>query len=210
VLRQTYRHASQMLGIMPIGRSPSANDATPHVTLFWSVRRDREIALRARGLDAWKDDVTALSAESAPLLAEVADLGQLLFAIYADVRMERWHDRRIVVIGDAAHATSPQLGQGANLGLIDAAVLARSLGAEREVERALELYTSARRAHLGYYQWASSLLTPVFQSDDRLLPLLRDLALGIACRLPLVRGQMLSTLTGTKAGIIRGRLSPDD
>jgi 2-polyprenyl-6-methoxyphenol hydroxylase-like FAD-dependent oxidoreductase len=210
VLRQTYRSASRMLGIMPIGRSPSAGDATPHVTLFWSVRRDEENASRARGLSAWKGEVGALSPDAAPLLAEVSDFAQLLLAVYADVRMARWHDRRIVVIGDAAHATSPQLGQGANLALIDAAVLARCLAAGRDVEQALADYTATRRAHLGYYQWASSALTPVFQSDGRMLPLLRDAALGIACRMPLVRGQMLATLTGTKAGFLWGSLQQDE
>jgi 2-polyprenyl-6-methoxyphenol hydroxylase-like FAD-dependent oxidoreductase len=206
VLRQTYHRAEQMLGIMPIGRSPAAADQSPHVTLFWSVRRDDEARLRKRGLDAWKDEAVALSAEARPLLDEVSDFAQLLFATYADVRMTTWNDRRLVVIGDAAHATSPQLGHGANLGLIDAAVLAQCIAGERDVEKALAAYSAARRDHLGYYQWASGVLTPVFQSDARLLPWLRDATMGLACRLPIVRGHMLSTLAGTKAGVFYGML----
>jgi 2-polyprenyl-6-methoxyphenol hydroxylase-like FAD-dependent oxidoreductase len=212
VLRQTYRRAARMLGIMPIGRSPAeagAATSAPHVTLFWSVRRDDEAQQRARGFAAWKDEVAALSPDAEPLLSRLAGFDQLLFATYADVRMAAWHDRRIVIIGDAAHATSPQLGQGANLGLIDAAVLARCIGAHNDVATALAAYSVARRAHLGYYQWASSLLTPVFQSDARLLPWLRDMSMGLACRLPVVRGQMLSTLTGVKAGLLRGTLKLD-
>lgn len=206
-LRQRYRRATQMLGVMPVGPLPTpAADAAQHVTLFWSVRRNNEAALRARGLEAWKDEVLALAPEAAPLLAQIAGLDQLTFATYADVRMVPWHHRRVVVIGDAAHATSPQLGQGANLALIDALVLARCLAAAPEVVPALAAYTAARRAHLDYYQSASSLLTPVFQSDARLLPLLRDLLMPLACRLPGLRGQMLSTLAGSKAGWLWGAL----
>ena len=53
-------------------------------------------------------------------------------------------------LGDAAHAMSPQLGQGANLALWDAMVLADALSAHGS--RALPAYTRARRPHLGFYQ----------------------------------------------------------
>jgi 2-polyprenyl-6-methoxyphenol hydroxylase-like FAD-dependent oxidoreductase len=207
MLRQTYQHASRMLGIMPVGRlAAPATTAMPCVTLFWSVRRVDEAPLRARGLRAWKEEVLALAPEAEPLTGQIADFDQLIFATYADVRMFPWHHRRVVVIGDAAHATSPLLGQGANLALVDAAVLARCLNMHSDIPAALAAYSRARRAHLNYYQWASSLLTPVFQSDARLLPSLRDMFMGVACQMPGARGQMLSTLTGTSTGLLRGNV----
>lgn len=210
VLRQTYHRASRMLGIMPIGRLPSpALDATPHVTLFWSVRRDIEATLRTRGLEAWKSAVLALAPEVESLVAQISDFGQLIFSTYADVRMHPWHHGRVVVIGDAAHATSPQLGQGANLALVDALALARSLEAQTGVAAALSNYSTKRRAHLNYYQWASSVLTPVFQSNARVLPLLRDALMPVLCRMPGARGPMLATLTGRKAGFLWGKLKLD-
>ena len=59
------------------------------------------------------------------LLAQITDIGQLTWARYHDVVMPRYHTQRSVVIGDAAHATSPQLGQGTNMALLDALALAR-------------------------------------------------------------------------------------
>ncbi len=209
VLRQVYRRADRMLGVMPVGLSPAAPASAtpaPHVTLFWSVRRDAEAALRGRGLAAWKDEVLTLAPDCDELLAQVEDSSQLVFATYADVRMYPWHDRRVVVIGDAAHATSPQLGQGANLALVDAAVLARCVAANSSVEAALAAYSAARRAHLAYYQWASSMLTPMFQSDAALLPWVRDVAMDLTCKLPFLRAQMLRTLTGAKAGLLFGTM----
>lgn len=201
VLRQTYRSAAQMLGVMPVGRLPAH-----HVTLFWSVRRADEAPLRERGLQAWKEMVLDLAPAVEPLTAQITDFDQLVFATYADVRMFPWHHQRVVIIGDAAHATSPQLGQGANLALVDALVLARCLALDVNATVALAVYSAARRAHLNYYQQASSLLTPLFQSDSRVLPVLRDLIMPVACHMPGLRGQMLSTLSGSKTGWLWGRL----
>ena len=41
--------------------------------------------------------------------------------------LPRWHNDRVIVIGDAAHAVSPNAGQGASLALEDAMYLAKML-----------------------------------------------------------------------------------
>ena len=46
---------------------------------------------------------------------------------YRDAVMPRWHRERLVLAGDAAHAMSPQLGQGVNMALMDAAGAARCI-----------------------------------------------------------------------------------
>jgi 2-polyprenyl-6-methoxyphenol hydroxylase-like FAD-dependent oxidoreductase len=120
-------------------------------------------------------------------LQQIDDPAQLTLAAYADVRMQRWNDGRVLAIGDCAHAMSPQLGQGANMALVDAAALADALGnAGDEHQQALDWntiftrYGDTRRDHLRYYRQASRLLTPLFQSNSGSLAVLRNIALTLA------------------------------
>ena len=202
-LRQWYRRAGQMLGVMPTGAGP-ANEL-PVVSMFWSLRADRLATWRAMGLAAWKREVADLAPETRNLLAHIGSAEQMTWANYSDVVMRQWHRGRVVVIGDCAHAMSPQLGQGANLALIDAQTLAASLRTESDPALALKHYSRTRRAHLRYYQLASRWLTPVYQSDHTLIPWLRDGLTNLTCKLPFARGQMLDTLAGVKAGVLVGK-----
>jgi 2-polyprenyl-6-methoxyphenol hydroxylase-like FAD-dependent oxidoreductase len=204
-LRQWFHHAQQMLGLMPTGFAYQEM-TQPILSVFWSLRADRLPHWQEQGLAAWKKTVLTLAPPVAPALEHIQRPEQLTFARYADVQMRHWHDGRVVCIGDCAHATSPQLGQGANLALVDAMTLAQCFAESSAVEPALALYSQRRRAHLRYYQGASKLLTPFFQSDSRIASTLRDIALGPICRMPIARQQMALTLSGSKAGWIYGKL----
>jgi 2-polyprenyl-6-methoxyphenol hydroxylase-like FAD-dependent oxidoreductase len=195
-LWQLFKRADKMIGVLPIGHVPGA-DETQHVAMFWSLECDRIDDWRAAGLAAWKSEVLQLWPETAPLLEHITSADQLTLASYCDVVMRDWRKGRCLFIGDAAHGTSPQLGQGANLALIDAWTLAHFL-AHHDIDSALALYERARRAHVGYYQLASRWLTPFFQSHSRALPLIRDAFMGPFCRLPLMGDLMVSTLCGVR------------
>jgi len=55
-----------------------------------------------------------------------------------------WHRQRVVLMGDAAHPTTPNLGQGACLAIEDAVVLARTIARSSEHESALAQYYRVR------------------------------------------------------------------
>lgn len=204
-LHQVVDGARRMVGLLPTGLAPGSD--VPVVSLFWSVRIDRVGALRQAGLDRWKQEVLDLEPRAAPVVDQVGDLEQLLLARYADVRMRPWHGARIAVLGDAAHATSPQLGQGANLALWDAMVLADSIAGSPDLPSALAAYSRSRRAHLRYYQFATRWLTPFFQSDSRLGGWLRDWLFPIANRIGPMRRLMLETMAGVRRGFLRRSLA---
>lgn len=207
-LRQRFRAASQMLGLMPVGKS-SHDDPACGINVFWSLPVAELDGWATRlGLGTLKQQMVDLLPEVAPLLAGLTDATQLREARYADVWMQRWHDGRVLAIGDCAHGMSPQLGQGANMALIDAHELAAAMGAvaSRDWAAVFAGYTRRRRAHLRFYGQASRGLTPMFQSHAVIAPWLRDRFFGWGGRLPYIHQQSIATLAGYKTGWLWGRL----
>lgn len=197
-LFQVYGDTRRMVGFLPSGQGPSGGP--PLTSLFWSLPVGSETAFMAGGVDRFKAAVLEMVPRAAPLLTQVQSPDDLVMARYHDVRMARFHTDNSVVIGDAAHAMSPQLGQGANLALIDAWVLARTLASEPDVPSALARYERLRRPHLRYYQLASRWLTPVFQSHLFPVGWARDLFMAPFCRASPFRDLMLTTLAGVRTG----------
>jgi 2-polyprenyl-6-methoxyphenol hydroxylase-like FAD-dependent oxidoreductase len=109
----------------------------------------------------------------------------MTFAQYDHFTATAPYSRGLVHIGDAAHATSPQLGQGANMALLDALALARALSSNSTLDTALSAYASMRRWHVRLFQGASAIFTPFYQSDSRSLPVLRDWITAPLSRLPI-------------------------
>ncbi len=66
-----------------------------------------------------------------------------------------WHAGRVVLLGDAVHATTPHLGQGAGLAIEDAIVLADELARATDVEAALTAYRARRFERCAYVVQAS-------------------------------------------------------
>ena len=65
-------------------------------------------------------------------------------------RLAKWHEGKVVLIGDAAHATTPNMGQGAGQGIEDAYYLANILAKRNQIEETLDLFESARREKVDY------------------------------------------------------------
>lgn len=182
MLSQRYSGADRMAGILPIGRLPG--DETPLATLFWSVKAKRIAALKAAPLSDWKAEVKALWPETAPFLACIESHQDLTFAQYEHGTLIRPASEGIAHIGDAAHRASPQLGQGANMALLDAMALWRALDGQHHLPDALMRYVKARRWHIWAYQAMSAAFTPQYQSDRWLPPRLRDWALAPLSKVP--------------------------
>ena len=196
-LEQRYRAASGMAGVLAVGRT--APEAPLKATFFWSLHERDYTRWRDGPLGRWKEEVLALWPRCAPLLDQIAGHGQLTFARYAH-RTLRWPvSDRIAHLGDSYHATSPQLGQGANMALLDAMALAVALRREADPGRALGRYAALRRWHVRIYQGASWLFTPVYQSDSRILPLIRDQVMGPVSRI-WPAPSLLSALVGGTVG----------
>ena len=58
---------------------------------------------------------------------------------------DEWARDRMVLLGDAAHAMTPNIGQGAGMAMEDAAALAEELAARGKIEEALTRYVRRRK-----------------------------------------------------------------
>lgn len=198
-LAQRYDGAHIMIGMMAIGRAPDCD--TEKCTFFWSLPPGGYELWLENGLDQWKEQVINYWPEIEPFLRQFQKPDDLTHAQYSDIIMKGWNADRLVFIGDAAHNTSPQLGQGANLGLADALVLSNMLQNHDDINDALAAYTKARKSHIYFYQIASRWLTPFFQSHYKWAGSVRDLSFEILCKTPYVKTEMLRTLAGIKNGL---------
>jgi 2-polyprenyl-6-methoxyphenol hydroxylase-like FAD-dependent oxidoreductase len=190
-LHQRYARSEVMIGILPVGRrSPGSSE---EVSFFWSVRRAEMDGFFASDFETWRSRVLSIWPEAEPVVRQFASAAAFSRAVYRDVRVGRWSRGAVVLIGDAAHATSPQLGQGANLALLDAFELAERV----EAPSRLVAYQRARRLQTGPYQLLSRLLTPLFQSRGWFWPRVRNWLFAPLSQAPGLRWHSAHVLTGT-------------
>lgn len=196
VLAQRYIRASRMVGVLPLGGGKAA--------MFWSLRADALPAWQAAGLAAWKAEVAALWPETAPLLDQVVRAEQMTFARYSHRTLASPAGRGLIHVGDAWHSASPQLGQGANMALLDAFALAAALRGADSVEAGLDRAVRLRRKHVWLYQAMSAAFTPAYQGDGRVMPWVRDWVIGPAATYWPVSRITAAMVSGTVGWPMRG------
>jgi salicylate hydroxylase len=174
--------------IVPVERLPAATRALPpgiHISdkrLFmrYPVRGGSLLNYAAFvNLDGWNQEGWAIRSSIAELASHYADAephvlamihatpeDQLFkWALHARDPLDTWVVGRATLLGDAAHAMLPFMGQGAATAIEDAMVLARCLVAFTPDE-ALQRYEAARRARTTLVQTQSRLLGLKFQGKD--------------------------------------------
>lgn len=96
----------------------------------------------------------------------VNDPARINYAKLETVVLDTWHRGTAVVVGDAAHCTTPQLASGAAMCLEDAVVLADELRDAASVAQALESFTRRRAERCRFVVEASSQLGAWQLSDE--------------------------------------------
>lgn len=207
-LEQRYIAARKMVGVMPIGKLQG--EERQQAAFFWSLKRADHAAWRAAPLEAWKDEVRALWPATEPLLSQISAHDDLVFASYAHRTLREPVSRHCVHVGDSWHCTSPQLGQGANMALLDALALTEALATQSNLDAALGEYARMRLWHIRLYQAASWAFTPAYQSESAAFAFLRDWVMSPLSRVwpaPHVLAALVAGQIGAPLAAIGRRLS---
>lgn len=87
-----------------------------------------------------------------PLLAAMEARTDIHFGRIEEVRLDRWVTGHVVLLGDAAHASSPSMAEGAGMALEDALVLAEEIEAAPHIHVALQRFQARRQQRVNWVQ----------------------------------------------------------
>lgn len=171
------------LSVWPVGSDSPGG--TPRCSFAMDISVADAAACLDRGL--WASRLTGLCPEIGRVLAGQVETVRPYVFTHSDIEIGVYSMGRVVLIGDAAHSMSPQLGVGAQLAMADARLLASKLAAHGSVAAALDDYSRGRPLQLRRYQQASRWLTSFMQSNNPLFAGFRDRVIASALRSPVAR-----------------------
>ena len=105
------------------------------------------------------------------------------------IKLTSWSSGRVAIVGDAAHAQAPNLGQGGGCAMMNALGLAVALDETSDVRRALTRWEQRERPLTEHTQRMSTLYGSVTTWPESL----RSFALGAAARWPWLAAQRMRT-----------------
>lgn len=177
-----------------------------HSSIVWS-----ETDATAAAIQALPDDdyLAALRPRFGDFLGEISLAGARFTYPLNLTLANSFIGPRLALVGDAAHGVHPIAGQGLNLGLRDVAALAEVLtraarrGEDIGAPDVLARYQSWRRFDATSLALGMDAVNRLFSNDNPLLRAGRDLGLGLANALPVLRRRLIRQAAGLSGDLPR-------
>ena len=113
-----------------VGKMMVTFDRGDYWQCAYVIAKGQYDAVKARGLDAFRDDVIGMAPILKSGISDVKTWDDVKLLTVAISRLKRWTRAGLLCIGDAAHAMSPVGGVGVNLAVQDAVATANLLAAK--------------------------------------------------------------------------------
>jgi 2-polyprenyl-6-methoxyphenol hydroxylase-like FAD-dependent oxidoreductase len=127
---------------------------------------------KSGSLERFRDRFSDFGGPAPALLEALEDPDKLIHNDLRAIPAGNWFNDHVVLVGDAAHAMTPNMGQGAGMGLEDAAVLVELLQQGGTVSDTFKKYRARRESRVGWVQNQSRRIGQIAQLEN-----------AIACRL---------------------------
>jgi 2-polyprenyl-6-methoxyphenol hydroxylase-like FAD-dependent oxidoreductase len=169
----------ETFGHMESGRMFVMINRTDYWQCAYVIAKGGIDAVKARGLDAFRDSIAFMSPFLRDRLSEIKSWDDVKLLTVAVDRLRQWHKPGLICIGDAAHAMSPIGGVGINLAIQDAVAAANILAAPLKEGRVtgalLEAVQRRRTLPMRVIQWLqiqiqNNILNPLLKSTERPTP----------------------------------------
>ena len=189
ILHQRCHQASKMMGLLPVSKTKEGYEAV----LYWSLKSEDAKNFSEQSFLSVKREIIDFWPEARESI-ESLEYSDFIVANYNDLWTPNPFNKNFVAIGDISHSTSPQLGQGCTMALLDSQLLAQHLSNHRELNESLEVWWRSRKKQLMYVRHVSRLLTPLYQSDQSLYGVFRNFIIAPMGRIHWLYQLQLKTL----------------
>ncbi len=172
--------------------------------IVWST--SPEHAQRLLGLDE-RSFYAELSEAFANELGQITATSERVVFPLSRARADHYTQPGLVLIGDSAHTIHPLAGQGANLGLLDAAALAEIVidayqrGRHHGRQQVLRKYERWRKGKNHSMMYLMDGFKYLFENQSQPLPLLRNVGLDMVNDLPLLKHAIMRRAMGIEGGL---------
>lgn len=182
-----------VLAFLPL-HSPAGSEAQRYCSIVWSLRPER-----AQEVMALSDSDCALALQHAieASLGQIEHCSERYSFPLRQAHAKDYVKDNVVLIGDAAHSIHPLAGQGANLGLLDAWVLAAEIREARQAGRCwyegrvLRRYQRRRKGHNLTMMATMEAFRRLYADQPLPLRWLRNVGMHSVDRLPLLKQHIM-------------------
>src|SRR5688572_2315308 len=131
----------QRIGLVPI--------APGRIYIWTTFNSPREPVPELRSADQFRAMFSQFTdPRVVRLFSQIRSADEIITTEVEELALERWGEGRVVLLGDAVHAMTPNIGQGAGMAMEDAAVLAEELASSAEITACLNNYVQRRKARV--------------------------------------------------------------